>query len=61
MSPKYEKPTLIPFSSDNYETAEGKNCGSGASASPNCVSGGDANVNCNPGTTARTCGFGSTG
>jgi SynChlorMet cassette protein ScmA len=61
MSPKYEKPKLIPFSSERYETAEGASCGTGASAAPNCVSGGDANVNCNPGSSARTCAFGSTG
>jgi len=61
MSPKYEKPQLIPFSSERYETAEGKNCGSGTNASPNCASGGAANVNCNPGSTARTCAFGSGG
>ena len=61
MSPKYEKPQLIPFSSDRYETAEGASCGPGASANPDCVSGGSAGRNCNPGSAAKTCSFGSTG
>jgi hypothetical protein len=61
MSPKYEKPQLIPFSSDRYEIAQGKSCGSGTSAAPDCASGGSANVNCNPGSTANACALGSAG
>ena len=61
MSPKYEQPQLIPFSSDRYDTAEGKNCGSGASANPKCSNGTVAGNRCNTGATASTCKVGSAG
>ena len=61
MSQKYEKPQLIPFSSDRYDTAEGKNCGIGANASPKCGNGTVATGRCDTGATARTCAVGSAG
>jgi len=61
MSQKYEKPQLIPFSSDRYETAEGANCGVGGNANPQCRNGTVASGRCNTGATASTCALGSAG
>jgi hypothetical protein len=55
MSPKYEKPKIIPFKLEKYDTAMGANCGAGTSASPQCVSGTAAGTKCDTGSTAATC------
>ena len=61
MSPKYEKPRIIPFNLEKYDTAMGANCGVGPSASPQCTSGTVASQKCDTGTTATSCVFGSAG
>jgi len=61
MSPKYEKPKIIPFNLEKYDTAMGANCTPGASASPQCVAGTTASQKCDTGSTAATCTIGSAG
>ncbi len=61
MSLKYEKPKIIPFNLDTYETAIGANCGSGVSGGQQCVMGTVATQKCDSGSTAASCVVGSAG